>query len=80
MSTEYEDVLTNQPVVIDNVRISPTHIYLHIYLFILTPFSPFFFFLGLGNNQSWIRRPGPSKMLFSLIVRPPLASSLWSRL
>jgi hypothetical protein len=34
------------------------------------------FSLGLGNNQSWIRRPGSSKMFFPLIVRPALASSL----
>ena len=27
------------------------------------------FLPGLGNNQSWIRRPGSSKMLFPLIVR-----------
>jgi hypothetical protein len=63
MSTEYEDVLTNQPVVIDNVRIGPP-----IHHFVLTCFS-LFFLLGLGNNQSWIRRPGSSKMFFPLIVR-----------
>lgn len=76
MSTEYEDVLTNQPVVIDNVRIGPPILSPYTSLYAHTPFSPLLFLLGLGNDQSWIRRPGSSKMFFPLIVRPPLASSL----
>jgi hypothetical protein len=73
MSTEYEDVLTNQPVVIDNVRIdSPISPY-NISLCSLPFLSFFFLSIGLGNNQSRIRRPGSSKMLFPLIVRPVVA-------
>ena len=66
MSTEYEDVLTNQPVVIDNVRTG------HPYplLSLLCSLPPFFLcLLGLGNHQGRIRWPGPPKMLLSVIVR-----------
>ena len=71
MSTEYEDVLTNQPVVIDNVRTgrkprfstrTPSNDHAHsVY--------PSLFYIGLWNHQGRIRRPGSSKMLFPLIVR-----------
>jgi hypothetical protein len=69
MSTEYEDVLTNQPVVIDNVRIGPPISPYTVHLFYAHSPLSFLFLLGLGNNQSWIRRPGSSKMFFPLIVR-----------
>jgi hypothetical protein len=63
MSAEYEDVLTNQPVVIDNVcnqaAISPSTFFVS--------FGPFS--LGLGNNQGRIRWSGSSEMLLPLIVR-----------
>jgi hypothetical protein len=55
MSTEYEDVLTNQPVVIDNVRIGPP---------ILSPYtSPYahslfsFFFSFRAREQSKLDSP-----------------------
>ncbi len=69
MSTEYEDVLTNQPVVIDNVRIDLhiSHI-LHSLLCSLA-FFLIYFYLGLGNNQGRVRWSGSPKMLFPLIVR-----------
>ena len=78
MSTEYEDVLTNQPVVIDNVRIG--HPYLPLLRF--CAHTLFLCLLGLGNHQGRIRWPGPPKMLFPLIVRPqrPFLVRVWTRL
>jgi hypothetical protein len=67
MSTEYEDVLTNQPVVIDNVRTGHPYPLLRF----CAHFAFFLCLLGLGNHQGRIRWPGPSKMLLPVIVRPP---------
>ena len=60
MSGEYDDVLTNQPVVIDNVSV-------------LQPLSMAYslaFFEGIRHNKGWLRRTRSSEMLLSVFVRP----------
>ncbi|PPQ64396.1 hypothetical protein CVT26_002103 [Gymnopilus dilepis] len=60
MSGEYDDVLTNQPVVIDNVSV-------------LQPLSITYslaFFEGIRHNKGWLRRTRSSEMLLSVFVRP----------
>jgi len=61
MSAEYDDVLTNQPVVIDNVRRTLS---LQLPHFMLTAPS-----LGLWDDQSWLCRARSSEMFLSIIVR-----------
>jgi centractin len=58
MSAEYDDVLTNQPVVIDNVC-GYFSTYAEMYVELL---------LGLRNNQSWLCGTRPSEMFLSVIV------------
>lgn len=58
MSGDYTDVLTNQPVVIDNVG------HLFNILYTIVTFS-----IGVWYNQSWFCWPRTSKMLFSFVVR-----------
>lgn len=59
MSAEYDDVLTNQPVVIDNV----------CDIYCMPQWLLIALFLGLRDYQGGIRRARPPEMLLSVIVR-----------
>jgi hypothetical protein len=60
MSAEFDNVLTNQPVVIDNVSYIP-----------FPRFSPSTspILLGLWHHQGWLCWSGSTQLFFSLIVR-----------
>ena len=61
MSAEFDDVLTNQPVVIDNVRL-----FHNASVSLNLTHLPY---LGLWNNQGWFCWTRPSQMLLSVFVR-----------
>lgn len=63
MSGEFEDVLTNQPVVIDNVRGISTPLRRTRVLLFGCPR------IGLGDDQSRICWTGSSKMFLPVFVR-----------
>ena len=67
MSAEFDNVLTNQPVVIDNVsRIFPTPV----------PLRPDPVLLGLGHHQGWLCWSGSAQLLLPLIVRSLVVTRL----
>jgi hypothetical protein len=67
MSAEFDNVLTNQPVVIDNVsRI----------LSALVPLRPDPILPGLGHHQGWLCWSGSTQLLLPLIVRPLVVTRL----
>lgn len=70
MSAEFEDVLTNQPVVIDNV----------IFVLPSTTRGLSFVLTGLRDYQSRFRWSRSSEMLFSVIVRLHSAMMNWLEL
>jgi hypothetical protein len=61
MSTEYDDVLTNQPVVIDNVR-RPRCARVQATDRLSGP-------LGLWHCEGWLCRTRPPEMFLSVLVR-----------
>lgn len=63
MSAEFDDVLTNQPIVIDNVRFTP-----HALLSNPSPDDPFRL-IGIWNDKSRFCWSRSSKMLLPVFVR-----------
>lgn len=59
MSGEYDDVLTNQPVVIDNVSITEQTRQLRLSFWYLLNLM-LRTYIGLGDYQGWLCRTGPS--------------------
>jgi hypothetical protein len=78
MSSEFEDVLLNNSIVLDNVRLpSPSRVYqMNITLIYVSTLSVWS--LGNGQYKSGLRRSRPSQMLLpDLVRRSPPSSHLF---